>query len=241
MAAIAGAIGLTAYINELLNQVVSDYTDEPLERQGRFRLRETDKFGSADRAAKLTGTSETQTHSEPEKSRQSHYAGRSFRKPEKQRTYTPTTGPVNSLRDAEGNTGTDLEQSPSEYTGTGTEQTDTGAHTGSAGPHSGHPHTYGPRAPTDTTKDVTTVRASPSPLKSPIETAKTLGLKSMSETFTGRPRRAEVGDIIAREVAEKLKKEKLSGLPEVTSSNEKLVRLARASYINEINKYNTVY
>jgi hypothetical protein len=125
----------------------------------------------------------------------------------KKQTFAPTTG-------------------PQPQTGTGTQQTDTGAHTGSAGPHSGHPHTYAPRAPTDSTKDITTVPAT----------------KSREDVFTGKAesRGPIVGTLVAAETLKKLRETKLSGLPDITSDNINLVRLARANYIAEQNKYNFV-
>ncbi len=63
----------------------------------------------------------------------------------------------------------------------------------------------------------------------------------MKEAFTGAAKKALVGDIISREEAARLASIALTGLPEATSNMEKLVALARASYVNQQNKYNVVF
>ena len=180
----------------------------------------------------LPGTS----HSEPDKLRRTHYAGRTRPRPQPAPAQPAPAQPEEPSITFQGEKYTypsppapqpaPQQRAQEPATGTGTEQTDTGAHTGSAGSHSDQPHTYAPRAPTSASIDLKTASQQWDP-----------------NTFAsrGRPVKATVGDLIARDVVEKLKKEKLSGLPEISSSNEKLVRLARASYINQQNKYNTVF
>ncbi len=185
---------------------------------------------SAHQASKTKSRRPRPSHSEPEPARQSHYTGVGV-DPWRTRTDKPqSSAPTSSFRPTTG------PQPPPGYddTGTGTQQTDTGAHTGSTGPHQDHPHTYGPRAPTGDSIDVSTTAPTPSPQRPSV-------VKSMKEAFTGAAKKALVGDIISREEAARLASIALTGLPEATSNMEKLVALARASYVNQQNKYNVVF
>jgi len=119
--------------------------------------------------------------------------------------------------------------------GTGTSQTDTGAHTGSTGPHQDHPHTYGPRAPTTHSIDVSTAKPGQSPAARPGV------VQSAKQAFTGAARKVVSGDLISRKEAARMASIALTGLPKATSDMERLVALARASYVNQQNKYNVVF
>lgn len=205
------------------------------------------------------------SHSEPEADQRAHYAGRSFRprpRPqqppesiakqsfqpeEKTTTFQPTSGPQppesTGTQPQQPETEPETQQSETQQPETQQPETPesiagqsfqpepqqpepqqpetqptTGVH-GSAGSLRDHPHTFGNRPPEDTNKDITAQFKS-------------------KEDITPRPR---ISPLVAIETVKKLKKTKISGLPEVSSNNVNLVRLARASYIREQNKYNYVF
>jgi hypothetical protein len=183
------------------------------------------------------------SHSEPESDQRAHYAGRSFRPrgraqppesiakqsfqpEEKTTTFQPTTGPQPQQPETEPETQQPEPQPQQPEPQKPETQPTTGVH-GSAGSLRDHPHTFGNRAE-DTNKDIT--RLDLTKLNNDRFKSK--------EDITPRPK---ITPLVALDTVKKLKKTKISGLPEVSSNNVNLIRLARASYIKEQNKYNFVF
>lgn len=160
------------------------------------------------------------TISEPHDDQRHHYSGKRSRR--------PRGSALGSINVPDSTADTPLTRERKRFTPTTGPQPEvpltnpTTGQQGQTGAFADHPHTAGKRADTRESKDV----------------------KTAEEIFTGKPTTSTpvARTLVSEDIVRQLKKKRkaMPGLPEVSDNNVDLVRLARASYILEQNKYNTV-